>query len=105
MNLQYKILCFHSEIGSIEVNYFCDEFPEGLTYNIDLLIVENKYPTLEEIYGLILQYQPTGQLQRLLDLKNAVVPDYLAKLKYIPPMSIEINTDQPIVFGVDQLPK
>lgn len=104
MNIQYKILCFHPEIGSIEVNYYCDEIPNGLTYNIDLQIVDNKYPTLEEIYSLILHMQPTGQMQRIIDLQNVIVPDYLAQLKYIPSLPAEINTDQPIVYGVDTLP-
>lgn len=104
MNLQYKILCFYPENGSIEVNYYCDEFPDGITYNIDLPIVDNKYPTLDEIYALILHMKPTGQLQRLLDLKNAIVPDYLAKLRYINPV-VFVDDKQPIVLGVDKLPQ
>ena len=105
MNIQYKILYFYEDTGSIVVNYYCDEFPDGLNFNIDVQIVDNKYPTLEEIYSLILQYKPTVQLQRMLNIQNAPIPQYLENIKYIPPLPIEINTDQPIIYGVDQLPQ
>jgi hypothetical protein len=80
MNIQYEIIRFYPQTGSVEVRYFCDEHQSGLIYNIDIPVVNGQYASKEEIASLIEQMKPSGQLQRLVDLQAAQVPSSLAAL-------------------------
>ena len=79
MNIQHKILSFHPETGSILVNYYCDEIPDGLSYNIDIPVVNGSFVGQDEIDKLIEAFKPTGQLMRLAEIKLAEVPEHLAQ--------------------------
>ena len=78
MDIQFKILAFHPETASISVNYYCDEIPDGLTYSIDIPMVNGEFASQDEINHLIKCFEPVGQLQRLVDAKNAAIPEHLA---------------------------
>lgn len=84
MNIKYDILEFIPHIGTIVVKWYCDEVPQGLVYNVDLPINNGSYPKFEELSGIIKQFEPTGQLERIAALRNAQVPEYLEKLIYNP---------------------
>lgn len=89
MNIEYKILCFYPETGSITVNYYCDELPDGLTYNIDLPFNNKKFPDQQSIDELIIAMKPTGQMQRIIDLQQATTPDNL--IQHVPINAPTIN--------------
>jgi hypothetical protein len=84
MNIKYDILEFIPYTGTIVVKWYCDEVPEGLVYSVDLPIIDDSYPKLDELSGIIKQFEPTGQLERIAAARNARVPEYLEKLIYIP---------------------
>lgn len=84
MNIKYDILEFLPHIGAIGVKWYCDEVPYGLVYNVDLPIVNGKYPESHELYDIIKKFEPTGQLERIANLNKVQVPEYLEKLIYKP---------------------
>lgn len=77
MEINHEILRFYPESGSLEVKYTTDFLPEGLIYNIDVPIVDNKYPTPDELEKLIIGYRPIWQLERINALKSAQIPKHL----------------------------
>ena len=81
MNIQHETLYFDPDTGSIGVRYFNDEFPSGYVFNIDLPIVDGRYPNEEELNAIIEVHKPVGQLTRIVDVKNAVVPNTLSALQ------------------------
>lgn len=78
--MQSELLSFNSASGTLLVRYFTEDFPEGLVYNIDIPSNNGEYPTQQEIDSLVAHYKPTGQLQRIADVKAAQVPDFLSAL-------------------------
>lgn len=105
MYIQHKILSFDDRAGSILVEYFCDELPEGFIYSIDLPIENNQFPTQEQIENLINHFKPVSQIERMINIKNIFVPEYLSKL--IPIISNPepiIDNSQPIIVGTNPLP-
>lgn len=81
MDIKHKILAFYSDAASLEVQFYTDSNPDGVVYRIDIPIVDGKYPTQEELKKFIIGYSPVWQMQRIEDIKTAVVPDYLAALE------------------------
>lgn len=77
MNIQNEILNFDEASGTILVRYFTSDFPEGFAYNIDLPIVDGQYPSEEELQELVRVYEPRGQLERIVAVKTATVPENL----------------------------
>lgn len=102
MEIRSEILKFDPICGSVVVQYYTDEFLEGLTYAIDVPIVDGAYADEETILKVIDQYKPTEQLKRMIGIKTAEIPEYL-KNKIAPVVVIE-DPENPIIFGVDPLP-
>lgn len=98
MEIKNEILSFDVFTGSIIVKYYCDDFLDGLIYNIDLPIINNEYPDEMSLQNLIKLYEPTAQINRLVLAKTINVPDYLQnKIKVLEnteqnQMPIENNT-------------
>ncbi len=80
MDIKHEILDFEPSIGGILVRYYTDNFPSGFTYNIDLPVVDGKYPTEEEIQEIIKHYEPRGQIERALAIESTSVPASLLNL-------------------------
>lgn len=95
MDIEYDILEFNPNTGSILVKYACSEFLDGLVYNIDLPLENSTYPSQEEITALIKKMEPTEQLKRLVAVKTATIPTYLAE-KIVPVVPIAPVTETPI---------
>lgn len=90
MKVEWKIVKFDKERGSIEVNYFDKKLlPEGATYNIDLPIVDNKYPTEEEITKIINGNIPSHIFERkhalTLNLDTAHIEKMVSKEQKLDP--------------------
>lgn len=88
MNIQNEIINFDANTGTILVRYFCNEFPEGLIYNIDLPVENGEFPDQSAIDNLISLMKPKGQIERIVALKNVSIPDYLIKLN--PPIKVQV---------------
>lgn len=84
MNIQHQIVSFHAPTGSMVVRYFCDEFPNGLTFNIDVPIQDGAYPSQQEISELIAHFRPVGQLERAVAIQSIQVPTHLSELPTAP---------------------
>lgn len=80
MIIKHKILAFFPETGSVSVNYYCDEVPNGLTYAIDVPVINGTFATQDVIDELVKTFEPRGQLERLAELSTASVPSHLAEL-------------------------
>lgn len=78
--MQSELLSFNPASGTLLVRYSTEDFPEGLVYSIDIPLNNGEYPTQQEIDSLVEHYKPTGQLQRIADVKAAQVPDFLSAL-------------------------
>lgn len=101
MNIKNEIISFDPITGSIVVKYFCDEVPDGLSFNIDVPIENGQLADITTINNLIEIFKPIGQLERIAQLKAITVPEFLAEKI---PTPIVVNTAQPTIMGVDKLP-
>lgn len=65
--VKYKILSFYKPTLSIEVNYYTDIIPNGLTYNLDLPFdpIEKTIPVGDALHQLIMAFAPYQQLERM----------------------------------------
>lgn len=95
MDIKHKILGFYPDTCSILVNYYCDEVPDGFNYSIDLHPVNGQLPSQDEINELIKCFEPTGQLQRLVDAKNVQIPSHLADIVIQPQVPDQSNIEIP----------
>jgi len=78
MQITKEILSFNPTTGSIDVRYFSNEVPEGVTFNIDLPLNNGQLPSEESISEILNIYTPLAQLERLAALKTTAVPEFLA---------------------------
>lgn len=92
MNIQHEVVSFDLEAGSILVRYYSDELPIGLTYNIDLPFDNGQFPNQQAIDDLIVAMRPSGQMQRIVDLRQAATPTHLAALIPINASTIDLTT-------------
>ena len=105
MRIQHEIISFDPNSGSIQVQYLCDEIEAVLIYSIDIPIENNTYPSREVIDSLIEMARPVGQFERLMKVRAAVAPEWLMQLVPPQPTPVDLNTDQPMIGGVDELPQ
>jgi hypothetical protein len=104
MNIQHEIISFHPPTGSLLVRYFSNEVPDGLTYNIDVPLVDGEFVSQDQIDALIVAMQPIGQLERLYLLQTVKVPDALAALVPAPVLDPVVSQTQPVIIGTDTPP-
>jgi hypothetical protein len=100
MNIQHEIINFDSNTGSLLVRYFTDAYPQGLSYNIDLPVVDGVYPSYEAVLDLINHMAPKGQLERAVSIATTPVPYYLKSYAPLEPGSL----DTPVIVGTDLPP-
>lgn len=79
MDIKYKILSFEPKTGSMQVNYYSDEVPEGLTYAIDIPVQDGQFASQDLVDNLIKTFEPRGQLIRIAEVSGALVPDHLSQ--------------------------
>lgn len=105
MNMQHEIISFDPSSGSIQVRYFCEDMQYELTYSIDIPLEGNTYPAQDAVQELIEITKPVAQFVRFSQLKTAQTPDWL--MQFVPPPYIEpvLDTSQPMIDGVDELPQ
>ena len=69
MDIKYKILGLDKSSLCITVNFYSDEVPQGLTYNIDLPL--DVAPKGQQLHSFILLHSPKMQLARMAQVKKA----------------------------------
>ena len=104
MQIEHEIISFYAPTGSLLVRYFCAEEPQGLSYNIDVPLVDGAFVDQTEINALIEAMKPTGQLERLVALKTAIIPDTLSALIPAPVAVVVVDPTPPIIEGADAPP-
>ncbi|MBV5350259.1 hypothetical protein JZU71_03735, partial [bacterium] len=96
--MNYKIVGFSTVTGSALVKFFTDEFPEGMTYSIDIPVENGAYISGEALANHIMAFAPFGQIARIVALRDN--PPSIAGLNIEPP----VVPDPPVV-PVDPVPK
>lgn len=81
MEIKHNIRTFNPDTGSIEVHYYADNFSSDFVYNIDLPILDGKYPSKEEIDAIINMMKPTEQIKRMAALTKVQPPADLLAFK------------------------
>lgn len=81
MQIQYKIINYLPEQASLVVNYFTEDVPDGLTYNLDIPIIDGQLADAEEVMKLIEVMTPKAQLERIAHLQSLTNhPEHLTAL-------------------------
>jgi hypothetical protein len=103
--IKHKIISLDSTHGSIQVNYYTDSAPDGLTYQVDLTLSQDgTVISGQELTDLINQFAPVGQLT---DLEAHVA--FLAARqqmfagKDFSAIQVQQNNQQPISNGAQTL--
>jgi hypothetical protein len=68
--MEYKITGFNPYTGSALVNFFTAEFPEGLTYNVDVPVENGSYISGDVLRSHIMAFAPYGQIARIVELRD-----------------------------------
>jgi hypothetical protein len=68
--MEYKITGFNPYAGSAQVNFFTAEFPEGLTYNVDVPVENGSYISGDALRSHIMAFAPYGQIARIVELRD-----------------------------------
>jgi len=68
--MEYKITGFNPYTGSALVNFFTIEFPEGLTYNVDVPVENGSYISGDALRSHIMAFAPYGQIARIVELRD-----------------------------------
>lgn len=84
MNIQHKIIGFNKDILQVSVNFYCDEVPEGLTYAVD--IPQNIISDAAAITAHIQSFTPTGQLERIAELRAITVDTSVIEAMVVVPV-------------------
>jgi hypothetical protein len=68
--MQYKIIGFNAANGSALVNFFTAEYPDGLTYNVDIPVENGSYISGDALRSYIMAFAPYGQIARIVELRD-----------------------------------
>jgi hypothetical protein len=96
-DIKYKIVSFYKPTLSIEVNYYTDIIPTGLTYNLDLPFdpIEKTMPVGDALHQLIMTFAPYQQLERmeqLVQISEELDTTEIAASVVLPVIPVEITT-------------
>lgn len=96
MTNHYEIIGLDEKIGQLSVKFWTDEFTDGLIYQIDLPIdANNQVPNGQALVDLINSFFPAGQIQYIVDRRNAIAKVDLSAVKALvppPPIAIQPKT-------------
>lgn len=71
--MEYKVLDFNQTTGTLLVNFFTADYPEGLTYGVDVPVVGGAYISGEDLNTHIMSFAPYGQIERLVTLRDSQI--------------------------------
>lgn len=96
MQITKEILSFNPTTGSVNVRYFSNEVPEGVSFNIDLPLDNGQLPSEATISEILNTYTPLAQLERLAALKTITVPEFLSSKIPTPAPEPEVQSNPEI---------
>jgi hypothetical protein len=79
MAYKFKIVKIDEFNAVMQVNYYCDELPEGMTIGVDIIAGKTKEETIKHIED----YTPYNALDRAILLKNGVDTSHIEDLLHI----------------------
>lgn len=79
MAYKFKIVKIDEFNAVMQVNYYCDELPEGMTIGVDIIPGKTKEETIKHIED----YTPYNALDRAILLKNGVDTNHIEDLLHI----------------------
>lgn len=71
--MEYKVLDFNQMTGTLLVNFFTTNYPEGLNYGVDVPVVGGAYISGEDLHDYILSFAPYEQIARLVVLRDSQI--------------------------------
>lgn len=74
MEIQYELLEFYPETGSIQVRFYNDDLPQGVMFSISLPIGGGRYPQGADLDRVIRNHVPTDIFERARTLKAIAPP-------------------------------
>lgn len=74
MEIQYEMVEFYPETGSIQVRFYNDDLPQGVMFSISLPIGGGRYPQGADLDRLIRNHVPTDIFERARALKVIAPP-------------------------------
>lgn len=69
--MNYEIKSFNRITGSALVRFWTNAFPDGLSYNVDIPLVNGAYITGVALEAHIQSFAPVGQIARLVEAASA----------------------------------
>ena len=69
--MQYQITHFQESTGTVSVRFWTEQYPDGLSFSIDIPLVNGEYITGEALNNHIMSFAPYEQIKRFVEAKNA----------------------------------
>ena len=79
MTYKFKIVHIDNFNAVMQVNYYCDELPEGITVGVDI----HNDKTKEQIIEHIKNYTPYYTIERAINLKKGLETSHIEELMHI----------------------
>ena len=76
---KFKVVKIDDMNGVMQVNYYCDELPEGMTIGVDIIPGKTREETIKHIED----YTPYHALDRAIMLKNGIDKSHIEDLLHI----------------------
>jgi hypothetical protein len=68
--MEYIIKSFDGTTGTAIVQFYTDDYPTGLFYNVDIPVVGGSYVTGTVLQEHIMSFAPHGQIQKLVAIRS-----------------------------------
>jgi hypothetical protein len=70
MDIEYKLMDFHQQTGSLQVRFHNEDLPDGVVFSINLPVVNGRYPHGNDLDALIRSYAPKDIFDRAAILRR-----------------------------------
>lgn len=104
--MEYKVLKFNSNYGSIYVQFFDQDLNQAFEYNIDIPIENGEYISGDALDAYIKSFSPLYQVARLKEIRNNGLkqPSSITVTEYVEPdLILDVPLDQAKQFAEDQV--
>lgn len=71
IQIEFKLVDFHDRTGSLQVLYYNQDIPEGITFSINVPIVDGSYLKGDDLVNLIQSYAPRDMFERAAAIRTS----------------------------------
>ena len=71
IQIEFKLVDFHDRTGSLQVLYYNQDIPEGVTFSINIPIVDGAYLKGDELVNLINSFAPKDMFERAAAIRTS----------------------------------